>query len=141
MNATFQNSAQVFSIGIFFTLILNGLSGSLSGTLTQGLIQHGVPAAQAAEIGQLPPVTILFAAFLGYNPIQSLVGAGLLHRLPGNNAQILTGHEFFPNLISAPFHAGLAEAFCFAALACLVAAAASWTRGGHYVHGDNAPRS
>ncbi len=137
MNSTFQNAAQVFSIGIFFSLILNGLSGSLSGTLTQGLIQHGVPAVQAGQIGQLPPVTILFAAFLGYNPVQSLVGAGILHRLPGNNAQILTGHEFFPNLISAPFHAGLAEAFGFAALACLVAAAASLTRGGRYVHGDN----
>jgi MFS family permease len=136
MNSTFQNSAQVFSIGIFFTLILNGLSGTLSSTLTHGLIQHGVPAAQAAEIAQLPPVTILFAAFLGYNPIQTLVSGDVLHSLSASDAQALTGHEFFPNLIASPFHAGLAEAFIFAALACLVAAAASWTRGRRYVHED-----
>ena len=134
MNATFQNSAQVLSIGIFFTLMITGLSMTLSSTLTQRLMQHGVPAAVARHVGALPPVSVLFAAFLGYNPIESLVGPGVLHQLPVADRSELTGPFFFPNLISGPFHAGLTEAFIFAALVCLIAAAASWSRGERYVH-------
>jgi MFS family permease len=134
MNSTFQNAAQVFSIGIFFTLILSGFSATLSTTLTQGLIQHGVPAATADMVGKLPPVSILFAAFLGYNPIQTLVNGNVLHHLAPGDLVALTGTRFFPNLIAPPFHAGLGEAFIFAALMCFIAAAASWTRGRHYVH-------
>jgi hypothetical protein len=130
MNSTFQNSAQVLSIGIFFTLMIVGLSSTLSITMVQGLVAHGVPQAVAEHIGALPPVSILFAAFLGYNPIQTLVGAQVLDALPAADKADLIGHSFFPNLISAPFHAGLTEAFVFAAIACLVAAAASWSRGG-----------
>jgi MFS family permease len=136
MNSTFQNAAQVLSIGIFFSLIIHGLSRTLSQTLARGLMQHGVSAAAAAQIGALPPVSILFAAFLGYNPIASLAGPGVLDRLSAADRSALTGQGFFPNLISGPFHAGLAEAFIFAALMCVVAAAASWTRGGRYVHDE-----
>jgi MFS family permease len=136
MNSTFQNAAQVLSIGIFFSLIIHGLSRTLSQTLARGLMQHGVSAAAAAQIGALPPVSILFAAFLGYNPIASLAGPGILDRLSAADRSALTGQGFFPNLISGPFHAGLAEAFIFAALMCVVAAAASWTRGGRYVHDE-----
>ncbi|HEY4169328.1 MAG TPA: MFS transporter, partial [Reyranella sp.] len=130
MNATFQNSAQVLSIGIFFTLMIVGLSSTLSTTMVQGLVSHGVPQAVADHVGALPPVSILFAAFLGYNPIESLLGPQVLDALPAADKADLIGHSFFPNLISAPFHAGLMEAFVFAAIACLVAAAASWSRGG-----------
>jgi len=129
MNATFQNSAQVLSIGIFFTLMIIGLSSTLSTTLVAGLTQHGVPADVAARIGGLPPVSILFAAFLGYNPIETLVGPTVLGQLSAPDRNALIGHSFFPDLISAPFHSGLTEAFVFAAIACLVAAAASWSRG------------
>jgi MFS family permease len=136
MNATFQSAAQVLSIGIFFTLMINGLAATLSNTLTQGLIQHGVAASVAARIGGLPPVSILFAAFLGYNPIQTLAGPAVLGQLSEVNRQAVTGGTFFPHLIAAPFHAGLAEAFIFASLMCLIAAAASWTRGGRFIHDD-----
>ncbi len=133
MNSTFQNSAQVLSIGIFFTLMIVGLASTLSGALTNGLTAHGVAASTAARVGHLPPVSILFAAFLGYNPIQSLVGAKVLGSLSPSNQAALTGHSFFPQLISKPFHSGLTEAFTFAAVACLVAALASWSRGTRYV--------
>ena len=102
--------------------------GPLSTTLTHGLMQHGVPASVAAHVGALPPVSVLFAAFLGYNPIATLLGPAVLDRLPSADRMELTGHSYFPNLISAPFHAGLTEAFIFAALVCLIAAAASWSR-------------
>jgi MFS family permease len=132
MNATFQNSAMVLSIGVFFSLMIAGLSKNLPSVLQQGLSAHGVPAADAAQVAGLPPVGVLFAAFLGYNPIQQLLGP-ILHNLPADQANFLTGRSFFPQLISGPFADGLTAAFWFATVACLIAAVASWfatARGG-----------
>jgi MFS family permease len=131
MNHTFQNSAQVLSVGIFFTLMIIGLASTLPGTMSAGLQAHGVPAATAAQTAHLPPVSILFAAFLGYNPIAHLLGPHALHALPAADQATLTGHAFFPQLISGPFRHGLHAAFAFAIVACLVAAAASSLRGRH----------
>jgi MFS family permease len=133
MNSTFQNSAQVLSIGIFFTLMIVGLSSRLPASLTQGLTSHGVDAATAAHVAHLPPVSVLFAAFLGYNPIQNLVPAAALHKVSPADYSALTGRSFFSHLIAGPFSSGLHEAFLFAIIACLVAAAASWSRGKRYV--------
>jgi hypothetical protein len=133
MSATFQNSAMVLSIGIFFTLIILGLASSLPTALDHGLIAQGLPRADAARIAGLPPVSIMFAALLGYNPVQTLLGPAI-SKLPPSHAAYLTGHTFFPSLISAPFEHGLAVAFIFAIVACLVAALASLLRGGRYVH-------
>jgi MFS family permease len=133
MSATFQNSAMVLSIGIFFTLIILGLASSLPATLGHGLIAQGVPRADAARVAALPPVSIMFAALLGYNPVQTLLGP-VISRLPASHAAYLTGHTFFPSLISAPFEHGLAVAFDFAIAACLIAAVASLLRGKRYVH-------
>ena len=130
MNQTFQNSAQVLSIGVFFTLMILGLATSLPHTMLAGLTAHGVPHADAERAAQLPPVSILFAAFLGYNPISSLVPAHVLSHLSAAQHQTLVGRTFFPHLIAAPFKTGLHEAFVFAIVACLIAAAASWSRGG-----------
>jgi MFS family permease len=134
MNQTFQNSAQVLSIGIFFTLMILGLASTLSHAMSSGLEAHGVAANTAHSVGALPPVSILFAAFLGYNPIQSLLGPHVLATLSAANRTTLTGRSFFPHLISAPFRTGLHEAFAFAIVACLIAAAASWFRGETYHH-------
>jgi MFS family permease len=125
MSATFQNAAMVLSIGVFFSLIVAGLSATLPATLSGGLEAQGLPAAQAEQIGQLPPVGVLFAAFLGYNPVEHLLG-GSLDQLPPDSAAFLTGHSFFPSLITEPFADGLHVAFWFAIIASLVAAAASW---------------
>ncbi len=131
MNQTFQNSAQVLSIGIFFTLMIIGLAATLPSTLASGLEAHGVAAATAQQVAGLPPISILFAAFLGYNPIEHLLGPDALAALPAHDQAVLTGHSFFPQLISGPFRDGLHTAFAFAIVACLVAAAASLMRGGH----------
>jgi MFS family permease len=136
MNATFQNSAQVFSIGIFFTLMITGLAAVLPQTLASGLTAHHVPVAVAAAVAATPPVSVLFAAFLGYNPIQHLVGNNVLNHLPVADRTALTGNGFFPRLISGPFHAGLHVAFGFAIAACLIAAAASLSRGTRYIAAD-----
>jgi MFS family permease len=133
MNQTFQNSAQVLSIGIFFTLMILGLSATLPHALAQGLAAHGVPAGTAQRVGNLPPVSVLFAAFLGYNPAKELLGPHVLAGLSHANAAAISGRSFFPRLIATPFHNGLHEAFAFAIAACLVAAIASWSRGGRTV--------
>ena len=136
MNQTFQNSAQVISIGVFFTLMIVGLASSLPSAATHGLEAHGVGAAAAQHVAKLPPVSFLFAAFLGYNPIQHLLGPGPLAALGAHNRATITGSSFFPHLIAAPFQSGLHAAFTFAILACLVAAGASLMRGGRYQHAD-----
>jgi hypothetical protein len=128
MIATFQNSAFVLSIGIFFTLMVAGLSSKLPAAMFGGLTAQGVPAATAAPISHLPPIGVLFASFLGYNPMQQLLGP-LLHQLPPSHAAYLAGRQFFPHLITAPFHSGLGVAFGFAIAACMVAAAASALTG------------
>jgi MFS family permease len=134
MSATFQNSAMVLSIGIFFSLLIVGLASSLPQSLASGLQEHGVPAAQAHQIGELPPVSSLFASFLGYNPVEKLLGPETLHHLSAAQAHELTGRGFFPGLMTGPFKDALSAAFTFSMIACLVAAAASWMRGGKYTH-------
>jgi MFS family permease len=133
MNQTFQNSAQVLSIGIFFTLMIVGLSATLPHSLATGLRAHSVPATVATRVSHLPPVSVLFAAFLGYNPAKELIGPHVLARLPAHQAAAIRGRGFFPHLIAGPFRTGLREAFAFAIAACLVAALASWSRGARVV--------
>jgi hypothetical protein len=141
MNQTFQNSAQVLSIGIFFTLMIIGLSATLPHTLSAGLQTHGVDASTAHQVATLPPVSILFAAFLGYNPIQHLLGPHALAALSAHDQAALTGSSFFPALISEPFRSGLHAAFAFAIVACLIAAAASLMRGARMVDQDDLRRA
>ena len=132
MAATFNSSAQVLSIGIFFTLMILGLAATLPTALLHGLEAHGVPAATAARVSHLPPVGSLFAAFLGYNPMATLLGPAALHHMTAAQAHTITGRSFFPHLISAPFGKGLEKAFDFAAIVCLFGAVASLLRGGKY---------
>ncbi|GAA1909942.1 MFS transporter [Streptantibioticus ferralitis] len=129
MRATFQNAGMVLSIGVFFSLMVAGLSGSLPATLSGGLTAQGVPAQAAHAFAALPPVGTLFAAFLGYDPIQQLLGPQVLGQLPPGHAAVLTGREFFPHLISGPFHDGLVVVFWLAIAMSLVAAVASLVRG------------
>ncbi|BCJ35248.1 MFS transporter [Actinocatenispora thailandica] len=125
MRGTFQNSGQALSIGIFFSLMIVGLAATLPTALTHGLEQQGVPAATAQQVGDLPPVGSLFAAFLGYNPIRSLVPPSVLHQLTQHQQDTLLGKEFFPHLISGPVHQGLVVVFTAAAIMMLVGAVAS----------------
>jgi hypothetical protein len=118
----------VLSIGIFFSLMVAGLSSKLPSALSGGLIAQGIPTAAAHQISHLPPIGVLFAAFLGYNPMQQLLGP-LLSHLPAGHAAYVTGREFFPHLITSPFHDGLGVAFAFAILANVIAAVASLLTG------------
>jgi MFS family permease len=137
MLATFQNSGFVLSIGVFFSLMIVGLASTLPTTLTNGLTAHGVPHALAAKIGAAPPVSSLFAAFLGYNPVHQLLApTGVLMHLPAHQVSVLTGKRFFPELLSGPFHHGLVIVFSTAMFFLVVAAIASALRGSRYVYDE-----
>jgi MFS family permease len=130
MRATFQNSGTAVSIAVFFSLMIAGLAGSLPHTLSSGLRHQGVPAHVADQAATLPPVSSLFAAQLGVNPIQHLLRpSGVLHHLTPSQQQALTGRQFFPHLISGPFHSGLVVVFGFGAVLAFLAALASVLRG------------
>ena len=139
MRSTFQNSGMSLSIGVFFSLLIVGLAATLPRTLAAGLHAHGVPLAVASRVSHLPPVSTVFAALLGYNPVQHLLGSHVLGTLSHHQAAVLTGTQFFPHLIADPFHHGLITVFTAAALMSLVGAAVSLLRGPQFYYGTPAP--
>jgi MFS family permease len=141
MRSTFQNSGTALSIGLFFSVMIAGLASRLPDTLASGLRQQGVAPAVAHQIATLPPVSSLFAAVLGVNPLGHLLTArGALAALPAAAQQTLTGREFFPGLISGPFQHGLIVVFAFAAILSALAALASLLRGTHPASPATTPR-
>ena len=137
MRATFQNSGMSLSIGIFFSLMIAGLASSLPRTLTGGLTAQGVPVPVATQVSHLPPVSTMFAALLGYNPVRNLLAPSkVLSRLPAHNASVLLGRQFFPHLISAPFHHGLVIVFTTAAIMSVTGALVSLLRGKQFYWDD-----
>nr|WP_267971650.1 MFS transporter [Streptomyces glomeratus] len=141
MRSTFQNSGTALSIGVFFSLMVSGLASSLPASLRAGLTAHGVPAGAAGHAASLPPVSTLFATFLGNNPVEHLLASGgTLSHLSAAQQASLTGHGFFPRLVSGPFHHGLTIVFGVAAAMALVSAAASALRGGHTPTPEHTPQ-
>ncbi len=133
IRVTFMNVGLPLSIGLFFTLMIVGLNQTVPPTLYSGLVANGVPSALAHRLAGLPPISYLFASFLGYNPLGALLGP-VLGQLPPADAARLTSRTFFPSLISVPFQHGLVLVLSFSIAASLVAALASALRGGRYVH-------
>jgi len=132
---TFQNSATVLSMGLFFTIVTLGLAARLPSHLFRGLVGAGVNPTAAHLVAGEPPIGSLFSAFLGYNPIKQLLGpTGALQQLPAHQAAYITSRSFFPNLISEPFAGGMHLAFTFAAFVTLIAAVASALRGKRYFY-------
>jgi len=133
IRVTFQNVGMPLSISLFFTLMIVGLNSTVPAALCSGLTANGVPAALAHQLAALPPISYLFASFLGYNPLATLLGP-VLGQLPPADVANLTGRTFFPSLISGPFQHGLVLVLGFSIAASLVAAVASALRGGRYIH-------
>lgn len=137
MRASFYNVGFPISIGVFFSLMIVGLNTRVPQALYNGLIQNGVSVSVATELSKLPPVSYLFAALLGYNPLGTLLGPTVLNSLPPDAAATLTSRSYFPQLISASFHQGLIVVFTFSVVICLIAAAASWQRGRKFIYTEN----
>ncbi len=140
MRATFMNSGTLLSMGLFFTMVVLGLSASLPDALFRGLTRNGLPAPVATGVSHLPPTAALFAAFLGYNPMANLLPHAVLAHLPAASRSVLLGKHFFPTLISPAFMDGLHLAFYLGAALCAVAAIASLLRGQRYIYGVTVER-
>lgn len=138
MRATFQNTGMVLSIGVFFSLMILGLASTLPSTLSAGLRANGVSPATADRVADAPPVGSLFAAFLGYNPMEKMLGSPAAAGVDASEWRTITGKTFFPHLIAGPFMTGLRIAFTASLVMCLIAAWSSWMRGAKYVHDDAA---
>ena len=134
MRATLMNVGSPISMAVIFTLMVIGLNASMPAALYNGLVQNGIPSAVAHQVSSAPPVGYLFSAFLGYNPLATMIPASVLNALPAQQAAAVTSRAFFPQLILTAFHHGLVEVLIFAIIMCLIGAAASWVRGGKYVY-------
>ena len=141
MRVTFSNAGMPLSMGLFFTLLVFGLNAKVPTAMYRGLLAHGIPAAKAAQLAHLPPLGYIFAAFLGYNPLKSLLGPSVLSHLAPGRAADLTGRSFFPQLIGPSFKHGLLLILVFAVVMSLIAAVASALRGERYVHEDEESRA
>ncbi|MGA2505792.1 MAG: MFS transporter, partial [Anaerolineales bacterium] len=136
MRSTFQNTANTLSITLIFTMVTAGLAARLPTALFSGLTQAGLPSNAAQGIANLPPTAALFAAFLGYNPLGTLLPSQLLHSLPAAAQAQLLSKTFFPSLIAGPFKQGLRIAFSISVVLSVLAALASLLRGKRYIHGQ-----
>jgi EmrB/QacA subfamily drug resistance transporter len=136
MRGTFQNAGQVVSMAFFFSVLTAGLAASLPGVMYPGLVNNGLQAAVAHRIAGIPPIGVLFAAFLGYNPMQGLVPKPVAQHLSAHTRAVLFGKQFFPHLIQPAFMDGLRIAFYVSAVLSLIAALASLLRGKRYIHGQ-----
>ncbi len=134
MRVTFANAGMPLSMGLFFTLMVVGLNAEVPQTMSRALVAHGVPAASASALAHVPPLGYLFASFLGYNPLKSLLGPHVLAQLPAHDVATITSRAFFPQIIGGPFKHGLVLILTFAAVMSLVAALASALRGQRFVH-------
>jgi MFS family permease len=135
MRVTFMNVGMPLSIGLFFTLMIIGLNSTVPASMYAGLTANGVPKTAAHQLAALPPIGYLFASFLGYNPLQTLLKP-VLGAIPPADAARLTGHSFFPSLIAEPFQHGLVLVLSFSICACLVAALASVLQGRRYIYSE-----
>jgi MFS family permease len=138
MRATFMNSGMVLSIGLFFSLMVLGLAASLPHAMSTALQANGVAPAKAATVAKIPPVGSLFSAFLGYNPMEKLLGSASAAHVSAAQWATITGKKFFPNLISGPFMKGLRITLSASFIMMLIAAWVSWMRGAKYVHDEGA---
>ena len=134
MRATFQNVASTLSITVIFSLVTLGLAANLPGALYSQLSGAGIPAAVALQVSHLPPIGALFAAFLGYNPMGTLLPPDVLAALPQASRALVLGKSFFPNLIAGPFMDGLRIAFALSVVLSVLAAIASLLRGPRFIY-------
>ena len=136
MRVTFNSTGMPLSMGLFFTLLVAGLNAKVPPAMLSGLVHNGIPASTAAALSHVPPLGYVFAAFLGYNPLKTLLGPTVLSHLSAAQAAHLTSRAFFPQLIGPAFVGSLGIILTVAVVMSVVAAIASAFRGAKYVHVD-----
>ena len=103
MNQTFQNSAQVLSIGIFFTLMIIGLASTLPHAMSSGL--RGARRAARPPRSTSPRCRRSRSCSPPSSATTRSRASSARTRSTGCSASdhaALIGHGFFPHLISGP---------------------------------------
>jgi hypothetical protein len=134
IQAALMNTGMVLSIGVFFSLMIVGLTKTLPSAMYKGLTTHGIAVAQAHTVANTPVVGSLFSSFLGFNPLKSLLVSQSLSHVTHAEWLKLTGKHFFPSLIQSPFHHGLIIVFSVAIAISVIGALFSAFRGERYIH-------
>lgn len=131
MRSTLQNTGQTMSIAIFFTIIIISLASTLPSALANAVTQAGAP--QLASYMQNIPVTgALFAAFLGYDPVRTIISSlppQVASSIPSQAIAIMEQHTWFPMTIAPSFMIALREAFYISSIMTFIAAIVSALRG------------
>ncbi len=135
MRAALQNISYMFSIIIFFSLLIVGLGTTLHSSMYSGLIKLGVSNSTAASASSISPTGALFAAFLGYNPLKTMIPPRIFYNLTAEQQNAIASTSFFPQLIAPAFKNGIAIVLYLAIGMSLVAAVASSLRGKRDVYG------
>ena len=141
IQAALMNSGMVLSMGLFFSLMIIGLARSLPESLKSGLASQGVSPTLAATVAALPPVATLFSSLLGYNPLATLLGSQVNAGVSTAQWNVLTGKNFFPEMITTPFHDGLKIVFGMAFAMSILAAVFSIFRGKRFIYDEALPIS
>ncbi|BFH73809.1 MFS transporter [Sulfurisphaera javensis] len=131
IRAMLTNTGSTLSIGIFFTIVIDVLYLKLPGALTSALTTAGAPQL-APIMSKIPPTAALFAAFLGYDPIKTILAqlpSSLVNSISPSALATITGKYWFPTVIAPAFMDSLKIAFYFSAALVFIAAIISALRG------------
>lgn len=134
MRATLMNTGMTISIGMFFSIVIITLSGSLPSAFSTSLTNLGA-SNLVPYFTHIPPTSALFSAFLGYNPVQTIIIQSGVN-VNSSLYQTLTSNTWFPHAIASAFMGALHMAFFIGMGLALLAALTSYMRGGIYIYDE-----
>jgi MFS family permease len=141
MMTTVMNTAFTASMAMFFTILIVGITQRFPEAMTASLVSIGA-VKLAPILSNIPPTGALFSAFLGYNPVDSILAnlpPSVVASIPAATKTTITGTTWFPSAFATAFMPALKLSFYIGAAFCAVAAVLSWLRGGTYIHGMEDP--
>jgi MFS family permease len=142
MMSTLMNSAATLSMAVFFTIVIVGIQGAFPEAIHSSFASFGsqvTPTMQelADQLASMSPTNALFSAFLGYNPMDSILSSmdsGIVSAIPQEIATTLTGNYWFPQTLQEAFMPALRLSFIIGAILSGIAAVLSAMRGQKYVY-------
>jgi MFS family permease len=136
MISTLKNTANMASMGVFFTVVIMGITLKFPEAMTASLTSIG--ATQLVPVlSNIPPTSALFSAFLGYNPVSTILSSlpgSTVASIPPSTLSTLTGITWFPLTLANAFIPSLQSSFYIGALISAIGAVLSALRGKRYVH-------
>ncbi len=132
MLTTMRNVGTTASMGIFFTILILGLTSILPGTIFSGLTTAGLGSSLSKTISsQIPPTDAIFSALLGISPMKeivSLLPSSVSSGIPTSVISTITARTWFPGVFAPAFMSSLRIVFYSAFAITLTGAALSLFR-------------